>query len=328
MDLVERYVYAVGRRLPARQRADIELELKSLIQDSLDARTGGAAATEADAVAVLKELGHPAKVAANYSQAGRYLIGPRLFEIYRIVLPIVVAAAAFGLVMAFIVESAALAGVTDVARLISKLISNLIDGCISAVGSVTIIFAIIERLMPEGTLLTGPVRDWDPRGLPPVVPARQRVKLSEPILGLVFTALAMILFNLYPQALVLHFATSGVWQPVPLFDPGALGVYLPLWNVSWALTLIWSGLLLATGRRTLLLNVFDVLLSVVSLGILAFMQRGPLLISSALTEFGELGHLKGLDTGYRITLAVITVIVIIDAIRKVCATIRSAADAA
>ena len=57
-DLIDRYVYQVGRWLPAAQRADIERELRGLIDDMLAARTDEPA--KEDVNAVLRELGHPA----------------------------------------------------------------------------------------------------------------------------------------------------------------------------------------------------------------------------------------------------------------------------
>ena len=96
MELLDRYIYDVGRRLPAKQREDIEKELKSLLLDALEARTGGAEPTEADMAAVLKEFGSPEEVAARYA-GERYVIGPRLYPTYRMVLGIGSGALALGL---------------------------------------------------------------------------------------------------------------------------------------------------------------------------------------------------------------------------------------
>lgn len=63
MELIERYVHEVGRRLPKKQRADVEAELRSLLMDALEARAGAAPAagapSEADQAAVLVEFGPP-----------------------------------------------------------------------------------------------------------------------------------------------------------------------------------------------------------------------------------------------------------------------------
>jgi len=76
-----------GRQLPRNKRADIEAELRSALTDSLEARSQGEP-TQDQVVAVLKEFGRPEKVAASYWPEGQYLIGPRLFPLFRMVVGI------------------------------------------------------------------------------------------------------------------------------------------------------------------------------------------------------------------------------------------------
>ena len=77
MDLIDRYIAEVGRYLPAKNRADIQAELRSSLVDNLEARAGENPSEE-DTAQVLKEFGPPRKVAASYWPEGQYLIGPRL----------------------------------------------------------------------------------------------------------------------------------------------------------------------------------------------------------------------------------------------------------
>ena len=84
MDLIERYVYEVGRQLPRKQRADIQVELKSTLVDTLEDRVEGEPSQE-DEIKLLKEFGPPRKVAASYWPQGQYLIGPNLFPLFRMV---------------------------------------------------------------------------------------------------------------------------------------------------------------------------------------------------------------------------------------------------
>ena len=56
---VDRYVYDVVRRLPKDQRADIEMELRALIDDMLE----GTAKDEPAVDQVLQSLGNPAALA-------------------------------------------------------------------------------------------------------------------------------------------------------------------------------------------------------------------------------------------------------------------------
>ena len=76
-ELVERYVHQVGRYLPPKERAEIEAELRSQIEDQLDDRFGGSP-SPAEVALVLKELGEPRRMAASYGSE-QYLVGPDLY---------------------------------------------------------------------------------------------------------------------------------------------------------------------------------------------------------------------------------------------------------
>ncbi|KAB2859741.1 MAG: hypothetical protein F9K46_10945, partial [Anaerolineae bacterium] len=77
VELVERYVHQVGRYLSQKERAEIEAELRSMIQDQLDDRFEGAP-SPADVASVLSELGDPRQMAASYGSQ-QYLVGPDLY---------------------------------------------------------------------------------------------------------------------------------------------------------------------------------------------------------------------------------------------------------
>jgi hypothetical protein len=83
-ELVERYVHQVGRYLPPQERAEIEAELRSQIQDQLEDRYGQSPTPE-EVSSVLKEFGHPYEMAASYS-SDKYLVGPILYPYMMMVL--------------------------------------------------------------------------------------------------------------------------------------------------------------------------------------------------------------------------------------------------
>ena len=99
--MIDRYVYDVTRRLPKNQRQDIDAELRGLIEDMMEERSPQP--EKADLEAVLTELGRPSILAAKYRGSKRFLIGPELFDVYFLVLRIVIAATAFGITVALIV---------------------------------------------------------------------------------------------------------------------------------------------------------------------------------------------------------------------------------
>src|SRR5689334_12038544 len=84
VDLVERYVHQVGRYLPPKERAEIEAELRSQIQDQLDDRYAGSPSEE-EVASVLKEFGLPYLMATSY-MSEQYLVGPTLYPFMMMVL--------------------------------------------------------------------------------------------------------------------------------------------------------------------------------------------------------------------------------------------------
>jgi hypothetical protein len=101
--LTDRYVQATLRRLPARQRTDIERELRASIADAVDDRVDDGGDTAAAEVAALTHLGDPARLAAGYADRPLQLIGPAVFLDYTrllttllvAVVPVVAAVVAF-----------------------------------------------------------------------------------------------------------------------------------------------------------------------------------------------------------------------------------------
>jgi hypothetical protein len=67
MNLIDRYITEVGKHLPRKNRADIEAEIRSTLEDMLEERTQGEGpADEAAIMNLLKEYGSPREVAATY----------------------------------------------------------------------------------------------------------------------------------------------------------------------------------------------------------------------------------------------------------------------
>ena len=158
MDLIKRYVQAVGRQLPRKNQADILAELQSTLADTLEARVEGEA-TEEQVVALLKEFGSPEKVAASYWPEGQYLIGPRLYPLFRMVAGIalsvfvIVQLVLLGVRLAF--NQGTLPGV--------EFFGGIFSGALSALGVIVLVFAVLQRL---GVRPESEVEDWDPRQLP------------------------------------------------------------------------------------------------------------------------------------------------------------------
>ena len=75
-DVIDTYVVDVMRRVPVRERNDIGLELRGLLHDMLAGRAdaAGHAADDAMVLAMLRDFGEPAEVAARYQPPGTVII--------------------------------------------------------------------------------------------------------------------------------------------------------------------------------------------------------------------------------------------------------------
>lgn len=214
-ELIERYVYAVVRQLPAKQRKDIEQELTGLINDMLEERCGEITPTERDVNVVLAELGKPSELAAKYDPDGeRSLIGPRYFRRYIQTMKIVLPASLIGMVVAAIL-SILVDGMQEQHWLLEAAtwLGNIITTVISAAVMVTAVFAIFEY---KGVSLD----EDDITKLPSVPKDGQLIKKSDCIAGIVFTVICMALFLFVPQFICFFGVDSetGVTTFVPMFS--------------------------------------------------------------------------------------------------------------
>src|SRR3982751_2179820 len=90
MDLLERYLNAIRRNLPARGAEDIVAELRDVLASRIEDREEalGRSLTAEEIEAIVKDFGHPLVVAARYRKQ-QWLIGPEVFPFYMSVMRIV-----------------------------------------------------------------------------------------------------------------------------------------------------------------------------------------------------------------------------------------------
>jgi hypothetical protein len=159
MDLVDRYLQDVKFWLPKNQKDDIVAELAEDIQAQVEEREGalGRRLNEEEVAAILQERGRPVLV-ANRFRPQEYLIGPILFPIYRFVFKIVALCYLLPWLVVWICLAAF--GVVPV----GSLWGSFWSATVFSVGSVTVIFAVLERAQAKSRWL----ENWNPRNLPPV----------------------------------------------------------------------------------------------------------------------------------------------------------------
>jgi len=143
-ELLDRYLLAVKRELTGKDREDITREIESYIFDRLEEQhTGDDAITQKALEDVLTDMGSPRKMAGQYSP-NRYLIGPRLFPIYYLVVRIV-AAVVFGALTLGMIISSISGGTENVWLSGLEYLASAWSAVLSSAAMVTLVFAIIER---------------------------------------------------------------------------------------------------------------------------------------------------------------------------------------
>ena len=202
-NLIDRYVMDVGRRLPEKQRADVQMELRSALQDALDERSLDAdnPQDEQKVVELLKEFGKPAHVAEGYG-ARTHLIGPELQPIYWMVFRIsvlVISIVHLVLLTISVFRGAEIGLVT--LPLLGALVGNYINSLLISFAVITIIFAVLEHFLPTLREMAGPEaapKAWDPRTLPEITPDRDVVDRIELIVEVVLSAAFITVISFLP----------------------------------------------------------------------------------------------------------------------------------
>jgi hypothetical protein len=281
MKLIDRYVAEVGKSLLLiKGRKDIENELRSTLEDMLEERAqkSGTPADETAAIEMLKEYGSPIKVAETYNPYP-YLIGPRLYPIFVTILRIVFIAVTIGITIATGIQIMNLSPMTapELFSTIGKGILNIISACIGAFGNIALAFALIERYAPVAEFKMDIEKEWDPASLMKE-PEPQNVKVWEPILAIVFTFIALSIFNFNPQLIGFYFLKGTEWKVLPLLSE-AFFRWLPLINIAWAAEIILNGMLLRSGRWDTSTRLVSIGIKVLQIVILALLITGPSILA-------------------------------------------------
>lgn len=323
MNPIDRYVTEVGKHLPRKNRLDIEAELRSTLEDMLEDRSQqtGRPADEALATELLQEYGAPRKVAATY-QTHPYLIGPRMFPIYTLVLKIVLFAVTLGLTIATVVSLVG-SNMTspELLKALGEFAASLVSALLAAFGNVTLVFAIIERFVPVAEFEEK--EKWTPAELSKEPEANQ-VKTDDMIASIVITAAALIIFNFYPQIVGVWNLENGSWTQIAGLSETFFR-YLPWINLSGILTIALDIWLLRQEVWGTLTRLIHIGLQVVVIAIAAAMLRGPSLLdfysSSLSAEIGStLERVFGVMVP--VVLMIVVVVSIVEIVRDVLRLLR------
>jgi hypothetical protein len=313
-NMIERYVYAVTRRLPETIQEEVKQELKANIYDMLPE-----GATDEQIERVLRELGHPRDMAVKYQPKDRYLISPRYFADYLYTLKIVVIIL---ILIGFAVGTLeTVIGHTPshffefIGSIFQVIFESIFDGLFTAFVIVTIIFVIIEHAQHEKKA------EWKVKDLPEL-PKENHLNISRTttVLAIILSVSFSVVFILI---LVDYHRLIGIYDEgvriAPFFNPDAIKVFVPIFIIGLIIGLIAHILKLIDGRWTMRTTITYSCHEVFDLIVLAaFLTTSTLILPEFYTELARLMELtseevaRAFDVGFGVIIAVATVATVIE----------------
>lgn len=227
MEIIDRYVYAVVKRLPEKSRADVEEELRANIEDMLPVPYD-----EADVHKVLLSLGNPAALAEQYRETKRYLISPELYGSYIYVLRIVALIALITIPVAsfftVLTDSNAVGALEIGKEIFVESIRMAFPSMLSVFASVTLIFAFLDRADKKYSQWPYTGKPWTIRDLEGVPASHTRsIGRIDPIVSIVFGVVFGVGISFFSQLSGRYTKVNGDWIITPLFNEETIRVYVP-----------------------------------------------------------------------------------------------------
>lgn len=189
---IDRYIYAVTRRLKKEERDDVSTELKGLIEDMLLERCGEKEASKEDIQVVLEQLGKPDELYQKYdTNRQKCLIGAPHYTLYKHVLKIVLICAVFGMVLASIVTQ--ITTPMTIGEIVLELFGNLWGGILIGFAIVTLIFAFLfqKDIKIEHPFLLNE--------LPEIPEKKQMISRKATYFGIGISVIFLVVFLVDPQ---------------------------------------------------------------------------------------------------------------------------------
>ena len=195
MKLIEKYLMAIGAKLPLRTREDVKAELRSLLLDDIEAKYGPDPSDE-QVRGAIETFGSPGAVAARYAGA-RSVIGTGFTDLYFLVVGIMFGAMAiaFTTVQAVELVQHPVSGWPLAQAILTVPWRTLMAG-LTGMGWVTVAFIILSRVAKDpGDLVED---GWSVKELDEVKLDTELQSRLESVIGIVFQAAAVIVLVAFP----------------------------------------------------------------------------------------------------------------------------------
>jgi hypothetical protein len=282
--LLERYLLAVERRLPLQGRKDILAEIRSNLMDLLeDQYPPETVLDETQMEQELRKLGSPHSVAAGYRQSDA-LIDPRFNPVFRFFVTFVAPIVAGAMLLAGIVSFVLSQGESPFWG-IWEMFSNIWGALVGLIGSFALILILITRFFPQLgqgkdlDFMKEEQKEWSISDLPERVQETDKVHPWEPIAGIFFGIIGLLIFTVFFEDLAgFWWLVDGNWNMVPIFTASFM-TFLPWIAINISLDICRNALILFQHQYTLLTRVFEIVILSSELALAAAMLRAGDLIN-------------------------------------------------
>lgn len=267
MELIKRYVYAVTKSFNDKERDEIEKELMTNIEDMIEQQQGEESYEE-KVKNVLLELGDPEILADEYRSSKRYLIGPKYYNTYILVLKIV-SLSVFGGISIAVFVGAFFSPTIDIGKVVSGYFSAVFSAVLQAFAWTTIGFMIAERKDTKSGKEKLEKSIWDPSKLPNIPEKDAMIPLSKSVFNIIFTTLFYTIFITIvysaPTLIGVYIKSGGFTVSVPIFNGPVLQSYTILFLAVFIISIFKELLKIYYKRWTLKLSILLVGLIAASL---------------------------------------------------------------
>jgi hypothetical protein len=311
MQLIDRYLYAVGRHLPAKRRDDILAELRANILAMAEDREQelGRTLTLEEEEAILRKHGHPMLVAARYLPQ-QYLIGPTVFPFYvqimKLAFPWVVLLYLLAHVVEFISQPVTAQALVEIGL-------QFFPTMFYFAGWFTLIFALLEFASTHYMKNANVMYTWSPRKLPEIdVAVPEREKRSNPV------------FDLCGSIVGLFFLIVIRQHPMWLIGPGIFYKNMlrpaPVWQTVFEIAIVLTSIQIVVKSAALFSPkvrgwriAVDLITKASAIGVLAYLVRfkefvvpGP---NSNLAEMQKLADAlnTAMTIGWKVVLVILSI---------------------
>ena len=310
MKLIDLYLDDIRHRLPPRNREDILNEIRSALMDMIEDRNPDPEQAPEDALieSVLMEFGPPRKVARQYGSQS-YLIGPRIYPSYlmvlKIVLIIVAALNVLGLIVSVAGKTGFDAGAFDA---ILQIIGGLFSSLFSAFGIVTLVFAGIERTASEQWTVELD-QEWHPDDLRQAED-KEHVNLAGLAIEITLSLIFIALINFFLNRIGIYYFDDTGWISEPILNDN-FRPYIPWITAYVTFDIALNLYLIRKGFWDKLATILKVMINAFKIAVTIAIISGPSIITVTESAWQRLNFdlsitaeqlSRGLNTGLNVLL--------------------------